>query len=122
MKILLLFLIVTYSSITVAGVGDTYLCTEDLRYAYSEKYNKDDFVQFKPQKFKFIRTEEKLLFRNSDGFYLNDESMRIEQSVGDILFNAYSNISNFHYEEGKFKYSATTFNLVVAVVGTCKIL
>ena len=118
MKILLILFVLLFSSSVMADVDDVYYCSETLRYGLN--VGDEDITQYKPQKFKFKRTNNKLIFGNEDNWY-KDTELDIVFSKLELFSASADTLDIFKYEDGNFNYSATSYSKIRAVTGTCSL-
>ena len=120
MKIIITLFVLSFTSLVFADVGDVYYCIEDLRVRNNEGYT--DVTSYKPQKFQFKRTDNKLIFGKQDNWFKGAE-MDIIFSAGE-LFTAAGETRDadvVKYRDGKFFYSYVSFEDITLVIAGCSI-
>ena len=116
MKNFLTLLILLFSPLAFADVGDVYYCDTKTIIEIFE----DEEKRYKNEKFKFKKKENILEF--GEGGYFNGHSLDIIYQVGE-LFGAGTDFERLNYNDGKFYYALPS-NLdksIINVIAYCDI-
>ena len=116
-KTLIFILIFCLLSTKIFGaVDDVYYC--EMVNLIEVKNDKQDSYQ--PQKFKFKRLKNEIQFGEEEGYFKNF-SLKINFSIGEMFSADNEGMSNFHYNDGRFYYSAATYEKAYAINGNCSV-
>ena len=113
MFILIFFLL---PSKIFGAVNDVYYCEMD--HLIMIKNNEQD--SYEPQKFKFKRLKNEIQFGEEEGYFKNFY-LKINFSSGEMFSADNEGMSNFHYIDGRFYYSAATYEKAYAINGNCSV-
>tara|TARA_X000000368_G_C22906780_1_gene656619 strand:+ start:433 stop:837 length:405 start_codon:yes stop_codon:yes gene_type:complete len=104
------------SSKVFGAVNDVYYC--EMNHLVMIEGDKEESYQ--PQKFKFIRLEDEMQFGGEEGYFKNF-SLEIRFSSGEMFSGVADGMAHFQYRDGRFYYSASTYEKAYAVSGNCSI-
>ena len=118
--ILTFFILVSFISIRIAGVGDIYYCKMEEAIAIKGK----NLIRIKLQKFNFKRTEYKIIMGSDDNYFRDLDFDIIWTGPSSNLeiidgFEANSIGSKLYYADGNLYFSMTTFSNVTAISASC---
>ena len=116
MKFLSITIFLLFPSIVFGGIGDVYYCTgENIVQIKNHKVTK-----YKPQNFKFKRSENKIKFGSDDNFFQNVILKKKVVSIGEMFkFTDDQTVVIMSYVDGKFHYSSNTFDSITIFTGKC---
>ena len=116
-KTLMFILIFCLLSTKIFGaVNDVYYCEMDNLIMIKD--NKQDSYQ--AQKFKFKRLKNELQF-GSEQSYFKNLNLKIRFSTGEMFSAVSEGMAHFQYLDGRFYYSASTYEKAYAITGNCSV-
>ena len=115
-KFLIIFITLIFSTSIHASVGDVYFCDEVSRVGYNEGDN--DYTEYEPQKFKFKRLNDVLIF-GSDGNWYDNVKLSVNFSSGELFSASNNDTATLHYEDGRFNYTYGSYTILRVMTGTC---
>ena len=80
----------------------------------------DNNESYEPQKFKFKRLKNELQF-GSEQSYFKNLILEIRFSEGEMFSAISEGMAHFQYLDGKFYYSAATYEKAYAITGNCSV-
>ena len=119
MRAFLTIILLIFPKLVFGGIGDVYYCTgENTLQIKNHKVTK-----YKPQNFKFKRSENEINFGSDDNFFKDFILKKKIFSVGE-MFTFTDNdrpIGIMKYVDGKFQYSSNTYDNITILTGKCSI-
>ena len=114
MKFLSIIIFLLFPSFVFGEVGDVYYCTgENLVIIKNHKV-----TEYKPQNFKFKRSEKEIKFGSGDNFFKNSILKKKIFNIGE-QFQYSSEFGFMSYIDGKFHYTMNTYDNVIVITGKC---
>ena len=117
MRIFLILVFTLFPSIVLSRIGDVYYCTGKI-IVRIENFKS---TQYKPQNFKFIRTQSVLIFGSEDGYFKNFELLTKEYDHGNEQFRYRGPTGKMSYKDGVFHSTFNNYDSITSLSGTCSI-
>ena len=117
MRIFLILVFTLFPSIVFSKIGDVYYCTGKILVRI-ENFKS---TQYKPQNFKFRRTQSGLIFGSEDGYFKNFELLTKEHDYGNEQFRYRGPSGKLSYKDGVFHSTFNNYDSITSLSGTCSI-
>ena len=118
MKFLSTIIFLLFPTIVFGGIGDVYYCTGE-NLVRIENYK---VKQYKPQNFKFRRSENQIKFGSEDNYLkdiiLNEKIFSVQEMFS---FTNQTKVFVMNYKNGKFHYTSNTYRSITILTGKCSI-
>ena len=115
MKFVSIIIFLLFPSFVFGEVGDVYYCTgENFVMIKNHKVTK-----YKPQNFKFKRSEKEIKFGSDDNYFQN---LILKKKIFNSIREQFQYSSQFgfmSYIDGKFYFTMNTYDSVTVVTGKC---
>jgi hypothetical protein len=114
MKFLSIIIFLLFPSFVFGEVGDVYYCTGENHV----KIENHKVTKYKPQNFKFKRSEKEIKFGSDENYFQN---LILEKKIFSVeeQFQYSTSYGFMSYIDGKFHFTMNTYDNVTVVTGKC---